>query len=128
MNYALTCPTGGIWSNAALWTVPVVKRLMAMVEVLPTRDILIYNLTNENLRKQMADLMVDQNDPIFALVKYISKVILFWSIPIRHCLIKNQNIFYGFFITRMLALFYINNLYLPEFLKFNYRKINLSFH
>ena len=57
--------------------VPVVKRLMAMVEVLPTRDILIYNLTNENLRKQMADLMVDQNDPIFALVKYISKVILF---------------------------------------------------
>ena len=57
--------------------VPVVKRLMAMVEVLPTRDILIYNLTNENLRKQMADLMVDQNEPIFALVKYISKVILF---------------------------------------------------
>ena len=57
--------------------VPVVKRLMAMVEVLPTRDILIYNLTNENLRKQMADLMVDQNYPIFALVKYISKVILF---------------------------------------------------
>ena len=50
---------------------------MAMVEVLPTRDILIYNLTNENLRKQMADLMVDQNEPIFALVKYISKVILF---------------------------------------------------